>query len=202
MAYRQTPKVRAQRARQRDHLLHEAEQLVREKGFAGLTMQALAERADVGVGTLYRQFTDKSELAAAVFSRATNREVDAVGAALQAPGDVSQRLANALRVFVQRAFAAPQLAWTLIAEPVAPEVEAERLHFRQSYQRLYCQLLEWGVANGDLPPQQCALSAAALVGAIAQALIEPLRGESPLSDADQASLISFCLRAVGAGERP
>ena len=52
MAYRETANVKARKAAQRDHLLHSAEQLVREGGFANLTMQTLAVAAGVGGGTL------------------------------------------------------------------------------------------------------------------------------------------------------
>ena len=82
MAYRETANVKARKAAQRDHLLHSAEQLVREGGFANLTMQTLAVAAGVGVGTLYRYFDNKAVLAAEVFRVATEREVAAVAQAM------------------------------------------------------------------------------------------------------------------------
>ena len=98
---------------------------------------------------------------------------------------------------MQRAQAAPRLAWSLIAEPVDPAVDAERLTYRQRYAALYQQLLSDGVSQGELPIQDTAISAAALVGAIAEALVGPL--SDPLPKANLAeSLTQFCLRAVGA----
>ncbi|MGJ3256379.1 MAG: TetR/AcrR family transcriptional regulator [Alcanivorax sp.] len=197
MAYRETANVKARKAAQRDHLLRSAEQLVREGGFANLTMQTLAAKAGVGVGTLYRYFDNKAVLAAEVFRVATEREVAAVAAAVAHPGTFAERLCHVLRVFVQRAQAAPQLAWSLIAEPVDPAVDAERLTYRQRYTALYKQLLSDGVTQGALPIQDTAISAAALVGAIAEALVGPL--SDPLPKANLAeSLTQFCLRAVGA----
>ena len=197
MVYRETANVKARKAAQRDHLLRSAEQLVREGGFANLTMQTLAEKAGVGVGTLYRYFDNKAVLAAEVFRVATEREVAAVAAAMAHPGTFTQRLSHVLQVFVQRAQAAPRLAWSLIAEPVDPAVDAERLTYRQRYAALYQQLLSDGVSQGALPIQDTAISAAALVGAIAEALEGPL--SDPLPKANLAeSLSQFCLRAVGA----
>lgn len=197
MVYRETANVKARKAAQRDHLLRSAEQLVREGGFANLTMQTLAEKAGVGVGTLYRYFDNKAVLAAEVFRVATEREVAAVAAAMAHPGTFTQRLSHVLQVFVQRAQAAPRLAWSLIAEPVDPAVDAERLTYRQRYAALYQQLLSDGVSQGALPIQDTAISAAALVGAIAEALVGPL--SDPLPKANLAeSLSQFCLRAVGA----
>lgn len=197
MAYRETANVKARKAAQRDHLLRSAEQLVREGGFANLTMQTLAAEAGVGVGTLYRYFDNKAVLAAEVFRVATEREVAAVAAAIAHPGTFAQRLSHVLQVFVQRAQAAPRLAWSLIAEPVDTAVDAARLTYRQRYAALYQQLLSDGVSQGALPIQDTAISAAALVGAIAEALVGPL--SDPLPKANLAeSLSQFCLRAVGA----
>jgi len=196
MAYRETASVRARKAAQREHLLGCAEQLVREGGFAALTMQALAERAGVGVGTLYRYFENKGVLAAEVFRGATEREVAAMALAMGEGGGVRERLSHAVRQFVRRAQAAPKLAWALIAEPVDAAVDAERLHYRDAYARLYRRMLDEGVASGELPPQSTALAAAGLVGAIAEALVGPLA--APLADAALADhLADFALRAVG-----
>ena len=103
MAYRETANVKARKAAQRDHLLHSAEQLVREGGFANLTMQTLAVAAGVGVGTLYRYFDNKAVLAAEVFRVATEREVAAVAQAMEHAGSFPERLSHVLQVFVQRA---------------------------------------------------------------------------------------------------
>ena len=196
MAYRETANVKARKAAQRDHLLVCAEQLVREGGFANLTMQTLAAKAGVGVGTLYRYFDNKAVLAAEVFRVATEREVAAVAKAMGHPGSFSERLCHVLQIFVRRAQAAPRLAWSLIAEPGDPAVDAERLTYRQRYAALYQQLLSDGVSQGALPIQDTAISAAALVGAIAEALVGPL--SDPLPKANLAeSLTQFCLRAVG-----
>ena len=86
MAYRETAQVKARKAAQREALLRTAETLVREGGFAAMTMQTVADRAGVGVGTLYRYFDNKATLAAAVFAVATQREVDAVDRALAGGG--------------------------------------------------------------------------------------------------------------------
>ena len=198
MAYRETDSVRARKAAQRRHLLVCAEQLVRQSGFASLTMQTLADQAGVGVGTLYRYFDNKGGLAAEVFRRATEREVAAVAQAMElAQGNhVAERLTHVLRDFVSRAQAAPTLAWSLIAEPVDPEVDEERLRYRQRYAGLYQSLLDEGVAAGQLPVQDTAVVAAAMVGAIAEALVGPL--STPLPKAGLAdALVAFCRRAVG-----
>ena len=149
MAYRETAQVKARKAAQREALLRTAETLVREGGFAAMTMQTVADRAGVGVGTLYRYFDNKATLAAAVFAVATQREVDAVDRALAGGGDASARLERALRLFARRALAAPRLAWALIAEPVEPEVDAERLRYRAG-----CWTRAWRPASCRRSPRR------------------------------------------------
>lgn len=187
-------------------------QRVVEGGFAALTMQALAEDVGIATGSLYRHFRSKGELAAEVFADASQREVDALAATLRAPGSAPQRLRAGLEQFAARAWHSRRLAFALIAEPVDPEVDEQRLLYREAYAELFTDLLEEGVRRGEFRLEQVGLVAACLVGAIAEALVGPLSpparaaraaGHPTLELADvSASLVTFCLRAVGAEELP
>ncbi len=198
MAYRETHRVRRRKAATREQLLRAAEARVRAGGFASLQIQGVAGDAGLGVGTVYRYFRNRDSLAAEVFQRATEREVAALGQALAAPGSPVTRLYHGLSVFARRALRAPRLARALIAEPVSPEVEAQRLHYRRDYARHFCTLLDEGVEAGLLPPQSARLSANALVGAVAESLAGPLAEHEDEREAVE-SVCRFCLRAVGAG---
>ncbi|HBX56605.1 TetR/AcrR family transcriptional regulator [Pseudomonas sp. UBA2684] len=199
----------------RDQLLRErilacALARVAEGGFAALTMQGLGEAVGIATGSLYRHFRSKGELAAEVFANASQREVDALAAALRGPGSPVERLAAGLQQFAARAWHSRRLAFALIAEPVDPEVDEQRLLYREAYAELFIELLEEGVAQGVFRIQHVSLIAACLVGAIAESLVGPLspparaaREAGRLSlDLEQVSqsLVTFCLRAVGAEE--
>lgn len=60
------PRERADAARNRRKALEAAERLFARKGIADVTMDEVAAEAQVGKGTLYRRFGDKSGLAAAL----------------------------------------------------------------------------------------------------------------------------------------
>ena len=208
MVYRTSPLRidRDQALRQR--ILACALQRVVAGGFVALTMQALAEDVGIATGSLYRHFRGKGELAAEVFALASQREVDALARVLRAPGSPVARLAEGLRQFAERAWHSRRLAFALIAEPVEPEVDEQRLLYRVAYAELFAELLDEGIASGDFHVEQVNLIAACLVGAIAEALVGPLSpqaraareaGRSALGlEAVSHSLITFCLRAVGA----
>ena len=89
-------------------------------------------------------------------------------------GSAPQRIAAAVETFARRALRGRRLAWALIAEPVDPAVEAERLVFRRAYRDAFAEVIADGVAAGELPDQDPATSAAALVGAIGEALVGPV----------------------------
>ncbi len=56
-----------------------------------------------------------------------------------------------LATFAERALRNPRLAWALIAEPVDPLVDAERLAYRSRYAALIAEGLRAGIAAGELP---------------------------------------------------
>jgi hypothetical protein len=75
-------------------------------------------------------------------------------------------------------------------------VEAERLQFRRAYADLFAGALREGVARGELDALDPDLVAAAIVGALAEALLGPLARRDTGADALVAALQTFVLSAV------
>lgn len=188
----------------RERLMRSARELIEEGGYGAAPVVAIAERSGVAASTLYRHFASKEELFVEVFRSVCDREVEAMRAAADAmPSGASHvdRLVEVLATFAQRALRRPRLAWALIAEPVDPLVDAERLAYRARYSDLTAQALRAGIDAGELPAQDVRLTAAALVGGCGEALVGPL---SPLAAAKPgekeivSALRTFVRRAVGA----
>jgi AcrR family transcriptional regulator len=198
MAYRPTERTEARRIETRERIVAAATGLVARGGYRAASVSAVAQRAGVATGSVYRHFPSKAELFAEVFRRASQREVDAVRAAAGAPGGAVERLALTIETFARRALKGRRLAWALIAEPVDPAVEAERLRFREAYRDTFAALLAEGIAAGELPDQRVELAGAALVGAIGEALVGPLSPARGAVDDDAVvdALIAFCIRSV------
>jgi AcrR family transcriptional regulator len=199
VAYRSTQRTEAHRTATRERIVHAAHALIARGGYREAQVASVAAGAGVATGSVYRHFPSKADLFAEVFRRASQREVDATRAAAQAAGGpASQRLAAAVETFARRALRGRRLAWALLAEPVDPAVEAERLAFRRAYAADFARVLRDGVAAGELAPQNVELTAAALVGALGEALVGPLSPIEDDVDADAlvADLVTFCLRAV------
>jgi AcrR family transcriptional regulator len=189
----------------RERLLAAARELIEDGGYGGASVLAIADRAGVAAGTLYRHFASKEELFVEVFRAVCAREERAMRTAadrLPETATVRERLETVLGTFARRALRNPRLAWALIAEPVDPRVDAERIAYRARYAELIAADLTDGIASGELPAQNAGFTAAALVGGCGEALVGPL---SPLAaggpDADEIveALRRFVGRAVGYG---
>lgn len=212
MVYRQTEHTRQKKAGTRERILTEARALVTEGGFAAASVVALAQRSNIATGTIYRHFPSKGELVAEVFRAASSKELEAVTQASQIKASPTERLREAVHTFAARALKAPRLAYALIAEPVDPLVEAERLRFRFAYSEAFEDLIEDGVKSGDFAKQNASICAGALVGMLAESLVGPLSPQfgsvdeqvsqretlvAATQDELLSEIIAMALRAVG-----
>jgi AcrR family transcriptional regulator len=191
--------------RTRDRLVHAARTLLEEGGYGAASVQAIAERTGVAAGALYRHFPSKAELFVDVFRDAAKRDLAAMNEAASSAGGCIERLEAIVSTWARRALRHRRLAWALVYEPVDPLVDEERLVYRREYCRHMAALLRAGIAAGELPEQNAELSAAALVGAIAESLVGPLSpvaGDIAAAEDLIATLVRFCRRSVGAGDAP
>ena len=186
----------------RARLLRAARELIEEGGYGTASVIAIAERAGLAAGTLYRHFGSKEELFVEVFRSVCDREVRAMQASANELADAShvERLETVFATFAERALRRRRLAWALLAEPVDPLVDAERLAYRERYAALVGEVLRAAIAGGELPDQNVELTAAALVGGCGEALVGPLSpvGSRPPVGEVLAALRMFVRRAVGA----
>jgi AcrR family transcriptional regulator len=184
----------------RDRLLAAARGLIEEGGYGSASILAIAERAGVASGTVYRHFASKEELFLEVFRDVCAGEERAMaGAADAAPagGGAVARLEAVLGTFAARALRNPRLAWALLAEPVDQAVDAERLAYRERYASVIARELQAAIEAGEIPAQDVEFTAAALVGGCGEALVGPL---SSVGRAEEvvASIRTFARRAIGA----
>jgi AcrR family transcriptional regulator len=198
MPYRPTERTRARLAAARERIVSAALTQLAEGGYASASVVAVARRAGVATGSVYRHFPSKGDLFAEVFRLASQREVDVLVSMTDLHEPVAQRLAAWVEAFVRRALAEPVRAYALIAEPVDPAVEAERLTFRRAYADLFERALRDGMRAGQLPSQETELAATAIVGALAEAMVGPLQRREAGADALVAGLQTFVLQSVGA----
>ena len=186
----------------RERLVQAAAGLIEEGGYAAASVVAVAKRAEVATGALYRHFPSKAELFVEVFRSAAEQELEAMRAAAARPAGFTDRFEAVITTYATSALRRSRLAWALVYEPVDPLVDAERLAYRRLYRDGMSELLRQGIDAGVIPDQHPELTAAAVVGAIAEALVgplSPLAGETDAEAEILAGIVAICRRAAGVG---
>jgi AcrR family transcriptional regulator len=199
VVYRRTEKAAQRLADKRARILKAARDLVAEGGWSAAQMDAVAIKAGVATGTVYRYWSAKAELCAEIVAAVSAREVGIVRAVADADGTPAEKLFAAIRTFASRALQGRRLAYALIAEPVDPEVETVRLDYRAQLAHCFERILREGIMRGAFPRLDPAVAAACIVGAFMEALIGPLaptKGTGARADRHLIEEITrFCLRA-------
>ena len=117
MPYRRTENVVRRLAEREQAILAAARALAAEHGMGAVQIAAVAERAGIAAGTVYRYFPSKTDLVAELVAAVAARELAAMRAAADAaPGPLSA-LAAAIATFAARALRQRSLAWAMTAEP-------------------------------------------------------------------------------------
>ncbi len=200
MPYRRTDNVVRRLAAREQVILTAATELAAEGGMAAVHIAAVAARAGIAAGTVYRYFPSKTDLIAELVAAVAGSELDAMKAAGDAaPGPMSA-LAASISTFASRALAERKLAWAVMAEPVDAEVDAMRLDFRQSLAAELEGRIEIAIAGRHLPDQDARVAAPALVGALMEGLLGPLAptydDAGQMREAVQTATL-LALRALG-----
>ena len=201
MPYRRTESVVRRLAAREQAILDAATAIAAEDGLAAVQIAAVAERAGIAAGTVYRYFPAKTDLIAEVVARVADGALVAMRAAADAaPGPLSA-LAAAIAAFAARALAERSLTWAVTAEPVDADIDALRLGFRRALAAELETRIAAAAAGRHLPEQNARAAAAAVLGALMEGLVGPL---APSPGADAASLRAavqdatlLALRALG-----
>jgi len=174
MPYRRTENVVRRLAARHAAIIAAVREAASEGGMAAVQIAAVAQRAGIAAGTVYRYFPGKADLVAALLTEISDREIGALRRAADvAPGPLSA-LSAAIMTFGTRALRNRRLAFAAIAEPVDAELDAARLSFRKGLAAEFSARIAAAVAGGHLPEQDATLAGAALVGLLIEALIGPL----------------------------
>lgn len=200
MPYRRTENVARKLAARHGAIMAAARSLAAEGGLGSVQIAAVADRAGIASGTVYRYFPAKLELIAALVAAQSAAEVAALDrAGNAAPGPLSA-LAATIVSFAARALAERRLAAAMLAEPVERELDAARAPYRTALHGAFAARIRAAAERGLLPAQDAGVAAGALLGALIEGLIGPLAppAEDPAQlRAQVQTLTLFGLRGLG-----
>jgi len=201
MPYRRTENVVRRLAARHAAIVAAAGEAASEGGMAAVQIAAVAARAGIAAGTVYRYFPGKTDLVAALLAEISEREIAALRRAADvAPGPLSA-LSAVIVTFAVRVLRQRRLSFAAIAEPVDAELDALRLEFRKALAAEFAARIGAAMAGGHLPEQDTALAGAAVVGLLVETLIGPLARDAAGRERELVqSLALVALRALGVAD--
>jgi AcrR family transcriptional regulator len=201
LPYRRTENVARRLAARHDAIIAAARLIASEGGMAAVQIAAVAARAGIAAGTVYRYFPGKTDLVAALLDQIADSEIGALRrAAAGAPGPLSA-LSAAIMTFAARALRERRLAFAAIAEPVDAELDAVRLTFRKSLAAELGTRIAAAIADGRMPEQDTTVAAAALTGLLIEGLIGPLAPDASGRERELVQTLTLtALRALGVAD--
>jgi len=201
LPYRRTENVVRRLAARHDAIIAAARQMASEGGMAAVQIAAVAARAGIAAGTVYRYFPAKSDLVAALLAEIADSEIGALRrAATGAPGPLSG-LSAAITTFAARALRDRRLSSAAIAEPIDAELDTARVAFRKSLAAEFAGRIAAAIAEGRLPQQDVAVAAAGITGLLIEGLIGPLAPDPSGRERDIVqSLTLAALRSLGVAD--
>jgi len=197
MVYRRTANVVRRLAEREQTILDAAQSIAGEDGMGAVQIAAVAQRADIAAGTVYRYFPSKNDLVAEMIATMADRELAAMRAAADAaPGPLSA-LAASVATFAARALQERRLAWAMTAEPVDADIDASRLNFRRALVGELEKRIRAAIAGRHLPEQDAGFAAPAIVGAVLEGLVGPLAASGSTTREAVQIVTLLALRALG-----
>lgn len=114
------------RRRSRERLLRSAAEVISDRGIDGTTISDIAERADVGLGTVYYYFKSKDDLALAVMEWIMDRLAARIREVTRHFEDPAQTFAYGVRTVMEVATHDRQWQWLLKRVDVVAEAMVHR----------------------------------------------------------------------------
>lgn len=202
MSYKRSSLMQERMEQNREAILQSARELIAQGGIKDAQIQAIAERAGVSSGLVYRYFDNNSQVLIEVLSEAIQHEVKILNHIAESELTSKQKLDKAVTTFVKRAMNSPQLAYSLMFEPVDAELEHERFRSKQLIKQSIKEILAAGKINGEFGFEDLNTAALCVVGAMTFVVIEPLNPsrnvmfDQNYKDYFVKQIAEFCVNAV------
>jgi AcrR family transcriptional regulator len=188
--FRDEGRVARRQRRNRDALIAAARDIMTEKGVEAATMLEIAERADVGAGTVYNYFKSKDELAIAVLEALMHDLAVRIEAVTNNFSDPAQVYAFGIRTVLDTATGDVRWAQMLHrSEVIADALFRVMGPFAIRDLRQASQAGRFEISNADLVWR---LTTHALIGAS----LAITTGQLPASVADQVIVRLLCMTGI------
>lgn len=174
-------------------IIDAASELLAERGALGVTLEAVAERADVAVQTIYNRVGGRSALLLAVAQRAVAENRAYVDPAYALPVPPVERIRAALAAYVRFAIEKPHQFRTMTTPPDDPEVLAQVDELIAAHMASLTAALREAIDDGAVTPDIDPDTAAPALWAMSTGILTlGMRATSdPVTDERLTRLLAF-----------
>jgi AcrR family transcriptional regulator len=202
---RHAPPPEVRLPRQRERLLRAAASEFAQRGYAGASSESISRRAGMSKATFYEHFANKEQCILALFDRAAEVVIEAMGqAARGAGGDPSSRMKAGTRAFLSSLSEHPEFAQTLLVEIIGAGPAAARR--RDEIVQVFADVLDAenaaGASRGLIVRFKSPHDAFAIVGAITELVSRQVRLGKPGDAIELAPVIDRLIAGVLAPDAP
>lgn len=159
------PALRADAERNRRRIVAAARALFAERGLE-VPLEEVAQRAGVGIATLYRRFPTRADLIAASFQDKVAAYADAVEEALAAPDAWTGFCAYVERVGAMQAADRGLKDVLTMTFPTAKALEAQRVRAYHGFAELVARAKDQGALRADFVPEDLVVLLMANAGVV------------------------------------
>lgn len=133
-------------------IIHTAEALILEEGLSALTLEAVAERADIAVQTIYNRVGGRSALLLAVTEKAMEENRVYMERAYAAAGTPLERIRVAAMGYIRFAKERPNEFRLMASPPDTPEAQTRISSMVKKHNARLEAALRDGIADGSIDP--------------------------------------------------
>jgi AcrR family transcriptional regulator len=147
----------AKSANSQKRVLDAAAKIFRDYGYAGTTMRAIADEADLQAGSIYYHYKSKDDLIGAVLDIGINAVIDTVRGAMESlPAEATgvQRIETAIRAHLTAIIEIGDytLATRRVFGQVPEAIRTKNLKLRDTYATMWREILLHAQQRGELRP--------------------------------------------------
>jgi AcrR family transcriptional regulator len=152
----------------RDAILEAAAQVFSQKGFHGASMQDIAAAVNLQKASLYHHIHSKQELLVMVLDQALDMLIEHIEEIVHLPLAPDEKLRQAMRVYLQDLLEHRDLAAVLLLEhrSLEPDLQTRHIPRRDRFERLWRDLIQEGLDQGNFCCIDPATASRALLGTL------------------------------------
>ena len=201
MPYRSSDKTRQKKDAKRTAMMQASVSVFAEKGYHAATIRDIVQEAGVAVGTFYFYFPDKETLFVHLYEETSQFLLQTIQQGIQSRVTLPQQVSAGLQAYLNIAVFEPAIVHLLLVGGVGavPSLASSRAKFRESLLRSWQRPLDAALEQAQIVPQNTQRTAAALIGAFDEVVLNLLDNRDPELEASSVmqDLVDFALRASG-----